>query len=258
MNNVQLFNQDNGKKTMSSREIAELTDKEHKNVLRDCDILNESYEKLGLLKIEQGYYTHPNTGKQQHRELLLSRMQCFDLMTGYSVELRIRVNRRWEELELKEKQQFQIPQSYSEALRELADKAEENDRLKLESAEKDRTIENQMPAVIFKESVTASNTVILVRDLAKILNQNSIDIGEQRLYDWMVENGYLIRKQRWSNKRQAYENDYMPTQRAADLKVFFVSETTISTGDVGFVKHTVKVTGKGQVYFVNKFLMVEA
>ena len=52
---------------MSSREIAEITGKQHKNVIRDCDKLNESYEKLGLLKIEQGYYTHENTGNQQHR-----------------------------------------------------------------------------------------------------------------------------------------------------------------------------------------------
>lgn len=84
---------------MSSREIAEITGKQHKNVLRDCDKLNEHYEKLDMLKIEQGSYTHENTGNQQHRECLLTKMQTMDLMTGYNVELRIRVNRRWEELE---------------------------------------------------------------------------------------------------------------------------------------------------------------
>lgn len=84
---------------MSSREIAELTGKLHKNVLRDCDKLNEHYEKLGMLKIEQGSYTHESTGNQQHRECLLTKMQTMDLMTGYNTELRIKVNRRWEELE---------------------------------------------------------------------------------------------------------------------------------------------------------------
>ena len=84
---------------MSSREIAEITGKQHKNVLRDCDKLNEHYEKLGMLKIEQGSYVHENTGNQQHRECLLTKMQTMDLMTGYNTELRIKVNRRWEELE---------------------------------------------------------------------------------------------------------------------------------------------------------------
>ena len=102
--------------TMSSREIADLTGKEHRNVLRDCDNLNESYSKLGLLKIEQGYYLHQNTGNQQHKEYRLTKMQTFDLMTGYSQELRIKVNRRWAELEEKERQQFAIPKTFSEAL----------------------------------------------------------------------------------------------------------------------------------------------
>lgn len=88
-----------GEQTMSSREIAELTGKEHRNVLRDCDKLNDEYVKLGLLKIEQGYYTLESTGNQQHRECRLTKMQTFDLITGYNAELRIKVNRRWAELE---------------------------------------------------------------------------------------------------------------------------------------------------------------
>ena len=79
-----------GEQTMSSREIAELTGKEHRNVLRDCDKLNDEYVKLGLLKIEQGYYTLESTGNQQHRECQLTKMQTFDLITGYNTELRIK------------------------------------------------------------------------------------------------------------------------------------------------------------------------
>ena len=86
-------------KTMSSREIAELCDKEHRNVCRDIDSLNESYEQMGLLKVEQGYYTHPNTGNQQYRQFLLSKEQTVDLITGYRADIRIRINRRWAELE---------------------------------------------------------------------------------------------------------------------------------------------------------------
>ena len=86
-------------KTMSSREIAELCGKEHRNVCRDIDTLNESYEQMGLLKVEQGYYTHPNTGSQQHRQFLLSKEQTIDLITGYRADIRIRINRRWQALE---------------------------------------------------------------------------------------------------------------------------------------------------------------
>lgn len=85
--------------TMSSREIAQLCDKEHRNVLRDIDLLNETYTHMGLPKIEQGYYTHPSTGSQQHREFLLTKEQSIDLVTGYRADIRIRINRRWAELE---------------------------------------------------------------------------------------------------------------------------------------------------------------
>lgn len=86
-------------KTMSSREIAGLCDKEHRHVCRDIDNLNQSYELLTLPKVEQGYYTHPNTGTQQHRQFLLNKEQTIDLITGYRADIRIRINRRWQELE---------------------------------------------------------------------------------------------------------------------------------------------------------------
>lgn len=142
---------------------------------------------------------------------------------------------------------FQLPQSYSEALRLAADQAEEIEK-------QNRLIEEQKPKVVFADAVTGSNTNILMRDLAKLICQNGIDIGEVRLYDWMVDNGFLIRNSRWSRKKQSYQYDYMPTQRAADLRVFFVSEQVISVGSSSFVKHTVRVTTKGQVYFMNKFI----
>jgi len=98
--------------TMSSREIASLTGKRHDNVLQDCDKLNESYENLRLLKIQESTYEAENG--HTYREYRLTRMQCFDLMTGYSRELRIKVNRRWEELEKKER--AQLPTSFADAL----------------------------------------------------------------------------------------------------------------------------------------------
>lgn len=229
---------DGGIQTMSSREIAELTGKRHDHVLRDCDVLNESYEKLGLPKVGEGYYLHPNTGSQQHRQYLLTKMQCMDLMTGYNTELRIKVNRRWEELEMKE--QSKLPQTFAEALRLAADKAEENERLMIEN-------QSMQPKALFADAVTTSNSEILIGDLAKLIKQNGHDIGAVRLFEWMRKNGYLISRM---------GSDYnSPTQKSMDLGLFRVKETAITHSDGHVtVNKTPKVTGKGQIYFINKFL----
>jgi len=110
--------------TMSSREIASLTGKQHKHVLEDCDELNESYRKMELAEISADYYK--DTKNREQREYRLTRMQCFDLMTGYSRELRIKVNRRWEELEKKER--AGLPTSFADALRQLAAVVEQNEQ----------------------------------------------------------------------------------------------------------------------------------
>lgn len=107
--------------------------------------------------------------------------------------------------------------------------------------------EQDKPKVIFADAVAASHTSILVGELAKLLRQNGIDIGGIRLFEWLRNNGYLIKRQ---------GNDYnMPTQRAMDLELFEIKETTIVKPD-GSIKtnKTTKVTGKGQQYFINKFL----
>lgn len=135
---------------------------------------------------------------------------------------------------------------------------EEKERLALEvqkkEEEKQAIIEETKPAVFFTECVKNASTNILVRDLAKLITQNGYTIGEYRLYDWLVENKYLIRHKRWSRSKNKYLFDYTPTQRAAEMKLFFVTENAIMQGgNPTFIKHTCCVTGKGQVYFLNKF-----
>ena len=107
-------------------------------------------------------------------------------------------------------------------------------------------IEADRPKVLFADAVEAAKSTILVGDLAKLLKQNGIDIGQKRLFAWMRENGYLI-------KGGASKN--MPTQTAMDKKLFEVKETTINTPDGSVrITRTTKVTGKGQTYFIEKFL----
>lgn len=140
---------------------------------------------------------------------------------------------------------------------------EEKERLALEvqkkEEEKQAIIEETKLAVVFTECVKNASTNILIRDLAKLITQNGYTIGEYRLYDWLVENKYLIRHKRWSRSKNKYLFDYTPTQRAAEMKLFFVTENAIMQGgNPTFIKHTCCVTGKGQVYFLNKFKSLAA
>lgn len=121
-------------------------------------------------------------------------------------------------------------------------KAEQEKRMALEVK-----MEEQKPKVLFAESVEAAKTSILIGELAKLLKQNGINIGQNRLFEWLRNNGYLIKRQ---------GSDYnMPTQRAMEMGLFEIKETTITHSDGHIhVSKTPKVTGKGQVYFVNLFV----
>ena len=123
-------------------------------------------------------------------------------------------------------------------------------RLKEEKA-KNKELEDKMkedkPKVLFAEAVSIAKNTILVREMAKLIKQNGIDMGEKRLFIWLRENGYLIKK---------IGTDYnMPTQRSMDLGLFEIKESPVlhSSGEIEISK-TPKITGKGQQYFLNIFL----
>lgn len=121
----------------------------------------------------------------------------------------------------------------------------------IESLKKDNAVliednERMKPKEIFADAVSASNTSILIGDLAKILKQNGVNTGQKRLFEWLRDNGYLIKS---GNSRN------MPTQRSMELKLFEVKETTVANPDGSVrVTKTTKVTGKGQMYFINKLV----
>ena len=120
----------------------------------------------------------------------------------------------------------------------------ENARLKIENAE-------MKPKALFADAVSVSETSILVGELAKLLKQNGVEIGQNRLFAWLRRNGYLISRR---------GNDYnMPTQKSMNLGLFKIKETSITHADGHVtVNKTPKVTGKGQQYFINKFLSKES
>lgn len=111
-------------------------------------------------------------------------------------------------------------------------------------------IEADRPKVLFADAVSASHTSILVGDLAKLISQNGFKIGANRLFSWLRDNGYLIKKRgsSWN----------MPTQKSMELGLFEIKETNIQHADGHIsINKTSKVTGKGQQYFINKFLNQE-
>ena len=126
---------------------------------------------------------------------------------------------------------------------QLATKLKEE---KAKNAELQAKVEQDKPKVLFAQAVETAKTSILVGDLAKILKQNGVDIGQRRLFAWLRDNGYLMKSGMARN---------MPTQKSMELGLFSVKESLINNPDGSTViTKTTKVTGKGQTYFINKFL----
>ena len=131
-----------------------------------------------------------------------------------------------------------IPQTLSEALRLAANQAEQIEN-------QQQQLEEQRPRVLFSQAVETSKESVLIGELAKIIRQNGVEIGQNRMFVWLRENGFLCSHGERFNQ---------PTQKAMDLELFEIRKMTINVGEHTKVRSTTKVTGKGQVYFVNKFL----
>ena len=136
-----------------------------------------------------------------------------------------------------------IPRTLPDALKAYADEIEQHNKTKA-------LVEAQRPKVIFADAVSTSDTDILIGDLAKLLNQNGHNIGQNRLFERLRKEGYLI-----SRKGNSYNS---PTQKAMELGLFRIKETAITHADGRTtINKTPKVTGKGQLYFINRYAGVE-
>lgn len=195
--------QTSGELKISSREIAELTGKRHDHVLRDCDVLNQNYESLQLPKIGFSLISRqlPNGGSKEERCYFLTKIQTLDLMTGYKVDLRIKVNRRWEELE-KQQPKHKLPQTYKEALIELLWKVEENEKLQAEN-------KIMLPKAEFYDEVAGSDSLIDMKEVAKVLNFKNV--GRNKLFEFLRNKSVLMR-------------DNIPYQKYVDCGYFKVIE----------------------------------
>ena len=136
------------------------------------------------------------------------------------------------------------PDTIIQLAQNLKDEQEKRKFAEQAVIEANNIIEAQQPKVLFADSVSSSETSILIRELAKLLKQNGVDTGEKRFFDWLRENGYLI-------KRHGSDRN-LPTQKSMDLGLFEIKETAITRSTGVVIERTPKVTGKGQLYFINK------
>lgn len=229
-----------GEPVASSRQVAENFGKEHKDTLESIrQILAAENSATKSMFYET---TFENRGKQ-YPMYLMNRDGFTLLAMGFTgkaaLEWKLKYIAAFNEMEKKLAKQPQLTRSQLLATALIA--AHE------ELEEKDKQIETMKPKVLFADAVSASKKSILVGELAKLLSQNGINIGQNRLFDWMRKNGYLIK----DPKRSDYN---LPTQRSMEMGLFEIKETTIQHSDHISINRTPKISGRGQVYFVNLFL----
>ena len=234
-----VFKSENGNPVTTSLLVAEKFEKNHRDVLETIRNLAAENSAAKLLFIESQY---ENRGKT-YPMYVMNRDGFSLLVMGFTrsraLQFKLDFIEAFNKMEQIIKTSFQLPQTYADALRQLAEQVEENDR-------QQKLLIEQKPKVIFADAVATSTQSCLVGELAKILRQNGIEIGQNRLFEWLRANGYLCR----------YGEKYnQPTQKAMEMELFEVKKTSITkpNGTI-LITATTKVTGKGQVYFVNKLL----
>lgn len=188
---------------ISSCKIAELTGKKHEQILEDCDELNQHYENLQLpkIKLQSIHWDSSNGLSGENRCYFLTKVQTLDLITDYDIVLRIKVNRRWEELE-KQQPKRKLPQTYKEALIELLWVVEGNEKLQAENKLMRAKAE-------FYDDVMGSDYLIDMKNVAEVLNFKNV--GRNELFEFLRNKSILMR-------------DNQPYQKYVDLGYFRIVE----------------------------------
>lgn len=237
---------ENNRPVTDSLTVADSFDKRHDRVLQDIRELGCS-EQFRLHHFVESTYTN-GQGRSMPRYLMTE--QGFTLLAmGYTglraMEFKESYIAEFDRLRLQINQPTDVERFLynPDTIIKIAQNWKEEKELRLLAEAK---IEADKPKVLFAESLQVSDDTINVNDLAKLLKQNGVNIGEIRLFKWLRENGYLIKSGSEYN---------MPTQRSMELKLFKVKVTTRQGSDgTPRQQRTPKVTGKGQLYFINKFI----
>ena len=248
MNNL-VFQNSNGNDVTTSLIVAEVFGKNHKDVLRDIEKLSCS-DDFRVRNFAHTPYTHPQNGQVYHYYEMTKDGFSF-LVMGYTGtkagEFKEKFINEFNKREMMLKDDDYILMRSQQILQKRVELAEQKIKmLEGENKKQAEQIEADAPRVLFSKAVETAKRSCLVAELAKILQQNGISIGQNRLFSWLRDHGYLCLKGQYYNQ---------PTQKAMQLGLFELKQTTINKPDgTVIVSTTTKVTGKGQVYFVNKFL----
>lgn len=220
---------------VSSKEVAEHFEKRHDHVLRDIEnLMQKDSPNFGEMFFEYAY--EDSYGRKQ-KCYLMNRDGFSLLVMGFTGDKALEWKLKYIEAFNMLERECNSPEKIMARALQIAER--ELSTLRLENKE-------MKPKALFADAVSASHTSILIGDMAKLLKQNGVETGQKRLFEWLRENGYLMKTGSSKN---------MPTQRAMELGLFEVKESTISNPDGSIrVTKTTKVTGKGQVYFTNLFL----
>lgn len=244
MNDIIKVNYDNADRpTVSGRELHEALG--IKTAYKDwfprmCEYGFTEGKDFNLLKFERVQ----NEGEREVTREITDHIISLDMAKELCMIQRSEIGKRFREYFIEIEKAWNDPvlimgRAY-EAQKAIAEK------LNAQVLQLEGTITEYKPKVLFAEAVETSHTSILIGDLAKLIKQNGVDMGQRRLFDWLRENGYLIKSGNSKN---------MPTQKSMDMKLFEVKERTINNPDGSVrITKTPKVTGKGQTYFINKFL----
>jgi anti-repressor protein len=239
-----VYQSQKGTPVTDSLKVAQVFGKEHRSLLRTIrDILGSAQNCAHVKWFYESTYMDVQ-GKA--RPMFVMNRDGFSLLamglTGAkAMQFKVGFIEQFNQMEAIVKEVSQrpaIPQTLSEALRLAADQAEQIEQ-------QQKQLEAQQPRVLFSQAVETSKESVLIGELAKIICQNGVQIGEKRLFQWMRDNNFLC---------SLGERHNQPTQRAVEMGLFEMRKTTINVGDHSKVRTTTKVTGKGQIYFVNKFL----
>lgn len=221
--------------------VAEKFGKSHKDVIRSIKELLTLAQNCANLFVESEY---PDTYGRMQPMYIMNRDGFTLLVMGFTGDKALQFKLDYIEAFNKMEETiknggFQIPATFRDALLLAVKQQEQID-------EQQKQLSAQAPKVLFADAVQTSQRSCLVAELAKILQQNGMNIGQNRLFTWLRENDYLCSKGQYYNQ---------PTQKAMELGLFELKQTSINKPDgTVLVTTTTKVTGKGQIYFVNKFL----
>ncbi len=247
---IQIENNSELGAVVSSRVVANELERRHDNVKRDLEQILMS-SNVSALIIPSEY--KDSRGRNQ-KEYLLTKdgftLYMFNIQ-GHN-DFKMAYINKFNEMERQIAQptaSYMIDDPVKRAEKWIEEQKEKQQLLEQNTVQQ-KQIEEYKPKALFADAVNSSNSSILVGELAKLISQNGVKIGQNRLFEWLRNNGYLIKRG---------ENYNLPTQRSCDLGIMDIKKRTQNNPDGSIrVTRTTKITGKGQQYFINKFLSKEA